>query len=313
MELIQNADDNNYTEVTPTVSITVFPRLVKIECNEEGFSRENIQALCRVGQSSKKPGQGYTGEKGIGFKSVFKLARRAHVRSSPYYFQLDQARELGMITPQWDEDFFKDHKEEYQTTIILDRICDESTNFSTALEEDIEAIDPILILFLRRIERLHLTLFRPSYSEPAISKHFRRVDWTPDSGIVSLKDEDANMTRRLYKHRFQTHFRGTEERRPDITVTDIVLAFPVMKESDSYKPDIRKQNFVFAYLPLGDFGFKVRFFVVASMLLLMLCTVCYSGRFPSHIESAIRRRRQQLEQKHCGCNSARLRSGHRQI
>jgi hypothetical protein len=308
MEVIQNADDNKYTEgETPIISITVFPKHVQIECNEEGFSRENIQALCRTGRSSKTPGQGYTGEKGIGFKSVFKLAKRAHIRSPPYYFQLDQTRDLGMITPQWDEDFFDDHEEEYQTTIVLDRICDRSTDFSTALEKDVDAIDPVLILFLRRIERLHLTLFKSSWDdEPVISKCFQRVDWTPDSGIMSLKDEDANTLRHLYKHRFTVHFDGIETRRPDITDTDIVLAFPVKKKSGTYMPLIRKQNFAFAYLPLGDFGFKVRYVMVARTLLLMLCAVYYSGRFPHHVESAIGRRRQLLEQKHCRRDSARL-------
>jgi hypothetical protein len=308
MEVIQNADDNKYTEgETPTISIAVFPKHVQIGCNEEGFSRENIQALCRTGRSSKTPGQGYTGEKGIGFKSVFKLAERAHVRSPPYYFQLDQTRDLGMITPQWDEDFFNDHEKEYQTTIVLDRLCDRSTDFSTALEKDVDAIDPVLILFLRRIERLHLTLFKSSCDhEPAISKCFQRVDWTPDSGIMSLKDEDANTLHHFYKHRFTIHFDGTETRRPDITDTDIVLSFPVKKKSGTYMPLIRKQNFAFAYLPLGDFGFKVRYVMVARTLLLMLCTVYYSGRFPHHVESAIGRRRQLLEQKHCRRDSARL-------
>jgi hypothetical protein len=227
MEVIQNADDNKYTEgQTPTISITVFPKQVQIGCNEEGFSRENIQALCRTGRSSKTPGQGYTGEKGIGFKSVFKLAKRAHIRSPPYYFQLDQTRDLGMITPQWDEDFFDEYEKEYQTTIVLDRPCDRSTDFSTALEKDVDAIDPVFILFLRRIERLHLTLFK-SYldHEPAISKCFQRVEWTPDSGIMSLKDEDANTLRHLCNPRFTIHFDGTEN--PDVqTLQTPTLCWP---------------------------------------------------------------------------------------
>lgn len=308
MEVIQNADDNKYSKGdTPTVSITVFPGHVKIECNEKGFSRENIKALCRTGRTSKTPGHGYTGEKGIGFKSVFKLARRAHIRSHPYYFQLDRTRELGMITPQWDKDFFNDHEEEHQTTIILDCICDRSTDFSTALEKDVDAVDPALILFLRRIERLHLTLFKSSSNdEPAILKRFQRVDWTPDSGIVSLKDEDTNTMHHLYKHQYNIYFHGTETRRPGITDTDIVLAFPVKRESGTYMPLIQKQNLVFAYLPLGDFGFKVRYIMVAQTRLLMLCTVCYPGRFPHHVEPAICRRRQLLEQEHCRRNPARL-------
>jgi hypothetical protein len=260
MEVIQNADDNKYTAGDmPRVSIAIFPDHVKVECNEEGFSKENVQALCRTGRSSKTPGQGYIGEKGIGFKSVFKLANRAHVRSHPYYFQLDQTRELGMITPQWDKDFFDDYEEDSQTTIVLDHICDKSTNFSSTLETDIKTIDPVLILFLRRIDRLHLTLFNSSSDkEPAVSKRFRRIDWTPDSGIVALEDEDSGISHHFYKHRFAITFTGTETRRPGITKSDIVLAFPVQQESSKYMALILKQNFAFAYLPLGDFGFKVR-------------------------------------------------------
>lgn len=293
MEVIQNADDNTYIDgETPTVSITVSPKHVKIECNEKGFSSENVQALCRSAWSSKTPGQGYTGEKGIGFKSVFKIANQAHIRSPPYYFQLDQTRELGIITPQWDEDYFDDHQKKYQTTIVLDSICDQSIDFSTALEKDVDAIDPILILFLRRIERLHLTLFKSSSDDkPAISKRFRRVDWTPGSGMVSLKDEDANKIRRLYKHRSTIDFDGTKDGRPDLTRMDIVLAFPLKKQSGTYTPWIRKHNFVFAYLPLGDFGFKVRYVMIVRTLLLMPYTVCYSGKFPHHRESRISRRR----------------------
>jgi hypothetical protein len=258
MEIIQNADDNKYGEgETPMVSITVLPKHVKIECNELGFSRENVQALCRTGRSSKPPGQGYTGEKGIGFKSVFKLADRVHIRSEPYYFQLDQKRDLGMITPQWDEDFFDDHAEEYQTTIILDKICDGSRNFSSALQKDVDGIDPALLLFLRRIERLHLTLSLSVFVKPIIRKRFRRVEWTPTSGIVSLEDEDTSTQHHFYKAHYTTKFDGVESRRPNVTETDIVLAFPAVEESNSHVPLIRKQNFAFAWLPLVDLGFKV--------------------------------------------------------
>jgi hypothetical protein len=259
MEVIQNADDNEYTKgKTPTVSITVFPKHVKIECNEVGFSREHIESLCRTGRSSKPPGQGYTGEKGIGFKSVFNIANRAHIRSHPYYFQLDQTRELGMITPQWDEDFFDDYEQEHQTTIVLDHICDQLKNFSDALREDIDAIVPELMLFMRRIEQLHLKLFKSSSDdEPVISKLFHRVGWTPDSGIVSIKEVNANTMCRLYKHRTTIDFKGIEPRRPGITKTPLVLAFPVKKEWGKHKPYIREQNLAFAYLPLGDFKFKV--------------------------------------------------------
>jgi hypothetical protein len=259
MEVIQNADDNKYVEgQTPMVSITVFPKHVKIECNELGFSRENVKALCRTARSSKPPGQGYTGEKGIGFKSLFKLANRVHIRSEPYYFQLDQTRDLGMITPQWDEDFFDDYAEEHQTTIVLDHICNGPRKFSSALQKDVDGIDPALLIFLRRIERLHLTLFQSSSDvKPAFRKRFRRVRWTSTSGIVSLEDEDAKTMYHFYKQHFTAKFNGVESRRPNVTETDVVLAFPTTERSGSYIPLIRDHNFAFAWLPLVDLGFKV--------------------------------------------------------
>jgi len=239
------------------VSIAIFPKYVKIQCDKESFSRENIEALCRVGRSPKKLGQGYTGEKGIGFKSVFKLADRAYIRSYPYYFQLDRTRKVGIITPQWDEDLFDDYKGQYQTTIVLDNIRDRSTTFSTALRDDVTAIDPVLILFLWRIKRFHLKLFRSSLDdEPAISKCFRRVNWT-GSGFVSVKDEDANTMRYFYKYQFTIDCDGTKNRQLYSRNASIVLAFPVEKESSTYMPLIQKQNPTFAYLPLGDFGFRV--------------------------------------------------------
>ena len=258
MEVIQNADDNRYPEsVVPTICVSIFPLFVKIECNEEGFTEDNIQALCRIGESSKPPGQGYTGEKGIGFKSVFKIAKRAYIRSPPYYFQLDQGRELGMITPQWDEEYFAQHLQEYQTTIILDHICETSTDFSAALRQDVMSIHPMVILFLRRIQRLHLCLFRSVGAESPMSKRFRRHE--EDGlfpGMISLENEDSQSKEYFYKLRFASNFSWSEPRRPGVSRTEIVLAFPVILDSGRWKP-MPTQLPTFAYLPLGSFGFQV--------------------------------------------------------
>ena len=50
--------------------------------NETGFREEHVQALCRVGESTKKKAQGYIGEKGIGFKSVFRITECPYVFSN---------------------------------------------------------------------------------------------------------------------------------------------------------------------------------------------------------------------------------------
>ena len=69
LELIQNADDNKYsTDVTPQLSI-VYRRdgYLWMGCNELGFSKANVEAICTVGESTKKlvegTRKGYIGEK----------------------------------------------------------------------------------------------------------------------------------------------------------------------------------------------------------------------------------------------------------
>jgi hypothetical protein len=287
MEIIQNADDADYNkDKTPTICIKVKPKVVVIECNEVGFSKENVRALCRAGRSSKSPGLEHTGEKGIGFKSVFSLANRAHIRSPPYYFQFDQGRELGMISPQWDEDFFEDYKQKTQTTIILDQVSQQSLDFTTALQQDLAAIDPLLLLFLRRIERLLITSTK---GKPVISKRFRRSDRAAQHGFVSITDEDSGAVHSFYKTRYTHKFNVTEEKRPGMISTEISLAFPVegQETSGDYTPLIRPSCPVFAYLPIGDFQFKVRLRIASSSLVLMISIVCHSGGFSCHCKSTV--------------------------
>ncbi|PVH94635.1 putative heterokaryon incompatibility protein [Periconia macrospinosa] len=167
-----------------------------------------------------------------------------------------------MLTPQWDEEFFTDHEKKHQTTIVLDRICDRSKNFAEVLKNEIEAIDPALLLFLRRITRLRLTVFDfPSVHEPVISKLFYRtksIESTVGSGLVTLRTLNTGKIENVFfRHPFSIGFEGTESRRPDIKATKIILAFPVTNQPMTMcKPLIRGPRFTYAYLPLGNFGFK---------------------------------------------------------
>ena len=84
-ELLQNTDDNSYSKArslsaVPFVSFHVYHRRIVVECNEDGFTQENLKAICDVGKSSKTGTQGYIGEKGIGFKSVFMVAWKVHIK-----------------------------------------------------------------------------------------------------------------------------------------------------------------------------------------------------------------------------------------
>jgi hypothetical protein len=65
LELLQNASDNKYASGTnPTLHMKLQGNLLVIRSNEEGFSRQNVDAICTMGGSSKDKHDGCIGEKG---------------------------------------------------------------------------------------------------------------------------------------------------------------------------------------------------------------------------------------------------------
>ncbi|CAH3029970.1 unnamed protein product, partial [Porites evermanni] len=110
LELVQNADDNSYPE---NISDTGYPSLVfvlerdKIVVlnNEVGFMENNIRALCDVGRSTiGAHSYGYIGQKGIGFKSVFRVSDCPEIHSNGFHIRFDaKSGSIGYILPQWIE------------------------------------------------------------------------------------------------------------------------------------------------------------------------------------------------------------------
>ena len=112
-EIIQNADDCLFE--TDSCAERSGPREIRelyLECsddalvafhNEKGFQPKDLYAMCQVGESSKAPGSGKIGRKGIGFKSVFQICDRPFVLSPPFQFCFDTERHgvFGYIVPSW--------------------------------------------------------------------------------------------------------------------------------------------------------------------------------------------------------------------
>jgi hypothetical protein len=103
--MIQNADDNKYTDSVPTIEFEYTNGFLRVDCNETGFKYKHVEAICQIANSTKLAQGGanpFIGEKGIGFKSVFKVADVVYIRSNHYSFKLDRNNgSLGIITPVW--------------------------------------------------------------------------------------------------------------------------------------------------------------------------------------------------------------------
>ncbi|EFJ27584.1 hypothetical protein SELMODRAFT_411714 [Selaginella moellendorffii] len=116
-ELLQNAEDNTYhSSVEPSIEIyltktdvtgTGAAATLLLLNNEVGFSEKNIESLCAAGQSTKKgkKSQGYIGEKGIGFKSVFLVTKQPYIINNGFRIRFNEEphneAKLGYIVPEW--------------------------------------------------------------------------------------------------------------------------------------------------------------------------------------------------------------------
>ncbi|OII73591.1 sacsin like HSP90 chaperone [Cryptosporidium ubiquitum] len=114
LELLQNADDSNFDmdkvdENTPQVYILLRWDCLVFHVNEKGMTRENIESVCDIGNSSKKNTQSryFTGEKGIGYRSLFKITDNPGIYSGGYSIKFsskpDKEIELSYIVPKWEE------------------------------------------------------------------------------------------------------------------------------------------------------------------------------------------------------------------
>jgi hypothetical protein len=72
LELVQNADDNQYSsDRLPTLRFVVSSDRILVCNNEIGFQPNNIDAICNVGKSTKgKHKQGYAGHKGLTLNQI---------------------------------------------------------------------------------------------------------------------------------------------------------------------------------------------------------------------------------------------------
>lgn len=113
LELIQNADDNRYpalfsqpnSEEVPSLKFVISNTTITVLNNETGFLEANIRALCDVGKSTKGAHRaGYIGQKGIGFKSVFRVSDTPEVHSNGFHIRFDATSDpIGYILPHWIE------------------------------------------------------------------------------------------------------------------------------------------------------------------------------------------------------------------
>ena len=257
-ELIQNAEDNKYIEPFPYISF----RLTKIdptytegsegalivENNEVGFDHNDVAAICAAAQSLKKKKHEYIGEKGIGFKSVFRVTENPHIFSNGYHFCLpkfDEETGLGYIVPQWigippkGLDLSKTH-------IILP--LNKSEFGYNEIEEMLLDIEPETILFLSKLQEIRiktdtgtdLTILKNDSAKPKVEI---LIEGKKQDQSFSVVNDFLVCTQTFHK---PVHIH--QEKREDIEKRDVSVAFQLDEDS-------MRLGKIFAYLPVKPVDF----------------------------------------------------------
>ncbi len=268
-ELIQNAEDNSYGNVGPFISFWLMKTAVTksngsdgtliIQNNEIGFSSKNVDALCAVGKTTKSKIQGYIGEKGIGFKSVFRITSNPYVISGGYQFSLpehDGETGLGYIVPRWI-DLPIGKIDPTQTTIILP--LDKADFSYSKIEEMLRDIEPETILFLSKIKEIRII------SDSGNSLSIRKDDSKSPLVQILVKGEQQGISFSnnrefiLFNESFEKPEDIHHEKRIDIKERDVSIVFPLNEDKEG-------GGKIFAYLPVrSDTGFP--FIINADFIL----------------------------------------------
>lgn len=259
MELIQNAEDNEYLDgVDPSlefvitckdITATGAPATLLICNNERGFSRKNIDSICSVGRSTKKGNRkrGYIGEKGIGFKSVFLVTARPYIFSNGYQIRFNEEPcehcSLGYIVPEWVDanPTLSEIQQIYgsasalPTTVLILPLKHDKVK---PVKQQLSSIHPQILLFLAKIKKLTV---REDNEDPRLSTvnavailketdARQRKDHKAESLTLHLSAQENGSGKEcvyyMWKQKFSIRPEYKVERRSEVEEWVITLAFP---------------------------------------------------------------------------------------
>lgn len=212
---------------------------------------ENVWALCRIGDSTKKVdggAKGFIGEKGIGFKSAFKVADRVWVKSGALSFMFDKNKRLGMIAPEWAD--IPEQKLIQDRTVFCFQIPE--AKHRRGVRSDIVQLKPALLLFLRKLRTIHVTV-QDDNGDTTLACRLSRADDSV-SGIrrtILQRDTTVNRPNKYGKNKPSTAKEGflvfqstvknmpAETKRHGVSETELLMAFPV---DGDMKPFLRNRD-----------------------------------------------------------------------
>ncbi|KAL0433045.1 UNVERIFIED_CONTAM: protein NO VEIN [Sesamum latifolium] len=274
---VQNADDNIYPgDVEPTLMFILHEKGIIVLNNEQGFSANNIRALCDVGNSTKKGHKaGYIGRKALAsnqysgylkpFRGAVKLnSVNVHVTDAPeihsngFHIKFDITEgQIGFVlptvVPPCDIDLYTrlasadagSMDQNYWKTCIMlpfrSNLSEVAMNNILSMFMDLH---PSLLLFLHRLCCIE---FRNILDDSLI---VMRKEVLGD-GLVEVALGNEKMTWFVVSQKLKADII-----RSDVQTTEISIAFTLQETGEGGYVPILDQQPVFSFLPLRKYGLK---------------------------------------------------------
>jgi len=266
-ELLQNAEDNKFTKAgglkdPPFISFKIYPKQIVVECNEDGFTRPDLKAICSVGDSTKSALHGYIGAKGIGFKSVFIAASRVHIQSGNFSFEFRHKKTdpgLGMVRPIWITPDDQIPSPLTRTALYLHDEGDEDDieHLKATISMQLDDLQETCLLFLRKLQQISVAFYDDEGNFER-SKQFKKRqidDHRVSLETITVTSGKENKKSQIYHiaKQYATGLAPSDNREPPkndeerrmSTTAEVVLAFTRQKQE------------LFAFLPLRTSDYKV--------------------------------------------------------
>ena len=211
-----------------------------------------MDSLCAIGRSSKANNLESTGENGIGFKSIFKVADQVTIHSYPYSFTFDTTSklgELGMLVPSWVDPPINTT----DGTLLTFRLRKRERTRSV-LSDQLKSFDFYSLLFSRVLRKIKID--NQFQGSSATTEATLRGDAAAETELV-IKEGDRIRTIESFVMRnysAETAITVATRKCP----TSIRLAFPVVGKNNVGLPRTCQQSYrTYAFQAIQDFGFSV--------------------------------------------------------
>ena len=258
---------------------TGFPTRSSSNVTKTASPRRTSKPSAVFCQSYKLGGQGYIGEKGIGFKSVSKIAWKVWIQSGPFSFTFKHRRGesgMGMISPEWYETTQELPQPLTRMTFYLSDDGDPAARIEQRknITVQLNELNPEMLLFLKQLRRIEIC--HDDAGNKTSSSSLSKTHGSGHGNLALLQTVKSKIGHTLTKEGQRYH--GTRTKATDsapsenrdysdcehehqaYSTADIILAFPL---SDQFNPVIKSQQ-EFAFLPIRQVGFNVSSSVSSS-------------------------------------------------